>query len=109
MNDIHLYTDFAQSVGRIWATDNNLQARHLPLLMEEKPTIEDCVLHSLVVWHFVRVKYRQVSSSTHRAGTGGVIASSIAECILLPESNYLPQPRCVLGKHKKAVCAGGMK
>lgn len=48
MSDTHPCTDFAQPVGRIWATDNNRQACPLLLLTEEKPMTEDCVLHSLV-------------------------------------------------------------
>lgn len=72
--------------------------------------IEDCVLHSLVVWlhlwHFVPVKYRQISSQhtglvTGPAGTCRSVSSYQKTIIFCSP--------VVLGKHRKGVCVGGMK
>lgn len=66
----------------------------LPLLSEEKQMIEDCVLCSSVVWlhpwHFVPVKYRQVSRPTHRAGCW---MSWNTRCGFLVQSGVCPPPR----------------
>lgn len=90
----------------------------LPQLSEEKPTTEDCVLHSLVVWlhpwHLYlwntdRFLGHYTGLVTGPAGACSVVSWSVLKCVLLSGNNHLLHPSCVLGKHRKDVCVGGMK
>ena len=77
---------------------------------------EDCVLHSLVVWlhpwHFVPVKYREVSRPTRRAGCWSGWST---RCSRLVRSGARPPPRkqplaaaqlCVRQAQERCVCRG---
>lgn len=113
MSNTHPCADFAQPVGRVWATDNNQQACPVPLSTEGKLMFAGCALHASVVWlRFVAVKYGEVSGPRLGAeccpsGARTAVTQSLLEHVLLPgSSRYTAAPQlCVRQAQERSACA----